>query len=224
MATSEEDIPPTEPTVAKHGETSAPVATPPDPQTTTPGASLVLDLGKLTKGVIGKYAYWIGALPGAPREHLQIGSIDFPKMEEDVRLDKRGKTKRREQIGSIRRLTLNQLQRVEGDVPQQIIRFDAAGKSPGGPGDGLEVLDEPRRKGTPMRVPTNANVEKAIKDKFPLRPYSAEVTDEPAARYVFMQLCADQERPQRSDFYPKSLEATGLEWPAGTKPEPVLQE
>lgn len=198
--------------------------TEPDPKTTTPGASLVLDLDKLTKGVIGKYAYWMGALPDAPREHLQIGSIDFPKMEEDVRIDKTGKTKRRENIGSIRWLTLVQIQRVEDDVLQQIIRFDGAGKSPGGPGDGLEVLDEPRRKGIPMRVPTDANIEKAIKDKRPLRPFSAEVTDEPAARYVFMQLCADQERPQRSDFYPDPLEVTGLVWPAGTKPEPVLQE
>lgn len=191
----------------------------PNPENTTSGASLVPDLGKLTKGVIGKHAYWIGALPGAPREHLDIGGIDFPKMEEDVRNDKTGKTKRREHIGSIRRLTLVQLQRVQDNVPRQLIRFESAGGSPGGPGDGLEVLDEPRRKGKSVRIPTNAEIEKGIKHKRLPTPYSPEATDEPAARYVFMVLCPDQNKPQCSDFYPESLETTGLEWPAGTKPE-----
>ena len=190
-------------------ETTSTTATP----RTTAGASLVPDLKKLTKGVIGKHWYWIGALPGCPREHLDIGSTNFPKMTEDVRRDSRGQTHRRPQIGSIRQLTQVQLQRIQDDLPQCVIRFDTDGPNPGGPGDGLEVLDKDRRKGEPMRIPTDKQVEEAKKrDRF-VDSYSASVLDEPAARYVFAQLCENQERPQRSDFFPEPLEVTGLEWP-----------
>jgi len=197
----------------------AAVATAPEPSTTTPGASLVPDLKSMTRGVIGKWWYWIGTLPGCPREHLDIGSTDFPKQTEDVRVDSRGKTHRRGQIGSVRELTHVQLQRIEDDAPQCVIRFDAKDDTPcpGGPGDGLDALDAPRRKGRPIRIPTNTQATKAIKDGRPMRPYTAEVTDEPAARYIFAQLCDDQNHPQRSDFYPDPLEVTGLEWPNTTQ-------
>lgn len=189
----------------------------PSTKRTTSGQSLVPDLSKLTKGVIGKHWYWMGALPGCPREHLDIGSTDFPKMTEDVRRDSRGKTHRTPKIGSLRMLTMAQLHRIEDDLRFCIIRFDKAdSESPGGPGDGLEVLDNDRRKGRPIRIPSDPAVEKAIKDGRPLRPYSAEATDEPAARYVFMKLC-DQDKPQRSDSYPEPMEVDGLPWPSGTQ-------
>lgn len=184
---------------------------------TTAGGKLVPDLAKHTKGIIGKHWYWIGALPGCPREHLDVGSTDFPKMTENVRRDKRGKTHRRGQLGSVRQLTLVQLQRIEDDLPNCVIRFDGEMESPGGPGDGLEALDNERRKGRAVRIPTDAAIKKAIDDGRPLRPFSPEATDEPAARYVFAKYCEDQDKPQRSDFYPPSLEDSGLEWPKGTK-------
>ena len=217
MTNHEDDIPPTEPSRTPH----APRTGKPDvglsAATLTAGADLVPDIAKHIKGIIGKWWYWIGTLPGCPREHLDIGSTDFPKQVEDVRQDKRGKTIRRGQIGSVRQLTHEQLKRIEADLPQCVIRFTDDTPSPGGPGDGLEALDAPRRKGRPVRIPTNEQVEKAIEDGRPLRPFAGEVTDEPAARYIFAQLCVDQDKPQRSDFYPDPLEVTGLQWPEDLK-------
>ena len=204
----------------------------------TAGSKLVPDLAKLQKGIIHEWWYWIGALPGCPREHLDIGSVDFPKMVERVSIDPHSRdTRRAPLIGSIRKMNAAQLKKIEEDLPNCVIRFDltleedAASRvknaakcdddSPaqmqygdqGGPGSGLEVLDMVRRKGFPIRIPTDKAVADAKKAGGYLKMYSPNTKDEPAARYIFMELCSNQNRPQRSDFYPDPLEVTGLQWP-----------
>ncbi len=207
-------------------------------ETRTAGAKLVPDLKKHQKGIVGKHWYWIGALPGCPREHLDIGSVDFPKMVERVSIDPNSRdTRRVPLIGSVRQLTLVQLKKIEADLPNCVIRFEqtfdeeAASRvkdaakcdddSPaqlqygpvGGPGSTLEALDVVRRKGHPIRIPTDKAVDEAKKAGRHLKGYSPDLKDEPAADYVFAVLCSDQNQPQRSDFYPEPLSVTGLEWP-----------
>ncbi len=206
------------------------------PTTTAAGAHLVPDLKKLKKGVIHKWWYWIGALPGCPHEHLDVGSVDFPKMTEDVRRDSRGRTIRRAHLGSLRHLTRDQLERIRADLPQCVIRFEESEETWRKRADAdmrkraaienrtlrdadlelsgtLEDLDLPRRKGRPIRIPTDKAIALAKQHSHRVRMYAAEEHDEPGARYVFAELCADQDRPQRRDFYPDPLEITDLEWP-----------
>lgn len=205
-------------------------------KSTTAGASLVPDLKKHTKGVVGLHWYWMGTLPGCPMEQLWIGSVDFPKMTEDVRRDGRGQTKRVAKIGSLRQLTIDQLERIEADLPNCVIRFDVTKEEDeaqrernraacdneetrrlydpvGGPGSDLDALDVARRKGHPIRIPTDKAIEEAKKVGHMIQTYSASTRDEPAADYIFMELCANQDRPQRSDFYPECIHVTDLEWP-----------
>ena len=173
------------------------------------GQDLVPDLAANVDRITVQNWYWIGALPGCPRESLDVGGISFPKMTEAVRLDKSGNTHRVPRIGALAQLTSIQIERIRETLPDRVIRFTGTEPETDGVGEGLESLDEDnaRRKGHAIRIPTSEQV-KAGK-----RAYTQDPRDEPAARYLFAELCQNQDRPQYSDRYPEPLEVTGLEWP-----------
>jgi len=208
-------------------------------KTAAKGASLVPDLEKNRASVTTLQWFWIGALPGCPRESLDLAGISFPKMTEMVRKDphQSGKTHRTAKLGALIQLTEAQVERLIDRMPFQVIRFDdtpeedeakreqgrqrcdteearATYGAIGGAGAGIEALDVVRRKGHPIRIPSPEDIAKAKKAGKTVRAYTQGARDEPAARYLFAELCESQTRPQRSDFYPDPLEVTGLEWPS----------
>ena len=202
------------------------------------GSDLVYDLEKHRAVITTQNWYWLGALPGCPRETLHIAGVEFSKMTEIVRRNPHNpsQTDRDARIGSLVQLTKAKVELLREKIRLQVIRFvdlpaaDAARRAEAraacktdaakrvhdpieGTGAGLEALDVTRRRGHPIRIPTTDDVKAARKHGRVLREYVRDDRDEPAARYLFAQLCANQNQPERSDFYPEPLEVTGLKWP-----------
>lgn len=180
------------------------------------GADLLPDLGNHTVSVVEEYRYWVGVLPGCPREHIDLAGINFPKINENL-VDQRGSNKKQRVpvIGAIVTLTADKIRRMRERLPRTVIRFyDDQGEKEE-PGTGLNVGDNYRqpRRGQVITIPTAENVETARRNNRPARQYSPHPNDRPAAEFMFCVLCKNQERGERGDVYPDTLDKTGLEWP-----------
>lgn len=208
------DIPPTEPRTQR-----AAVATPPPKaRTRISGASLAPDLEQHKAVIETAYYYWIGALPACPSEHLDLKGVHFPKVVERIVRGADGRTQRIPEIGSIVKLTEPQVRAMRDRLRRTVIRFAEAAKGPIGVGASLSDQGQiPRRRGSPVTLPTAEEVEERRRNGLASNAYRQEATDEPAARYLFAVLCHDQAQPQRGDHYPEPLEVTGLEWPGDLK-------
>lgn len=201
----------------------------------TKGADLLPDASLLQAVSEREYFYWVGVLPACPIESLAIGGIRFPKVQAQVRKDAAsGKGQHYPYIGAITRLTRARLKKIEERMRWSVIRFTSA-PHPEEPRAGTTMEDnrrpskaelaalkeagEPiplghyRRKGYPIRIPTPEEIQLAADNNRGLPRYVAGEHDEPAARYVFMQLCENQDRPQPGEVYPDAVEVTGIEWP-----------
>jgi|SRR5688572_1518529 len=228
------DIPPTEPatptpaatTPAKRGPgrprknaatTAAPTATATQvsgSMTNIAGSDLVPDLSIHSDAVDVGHFYWIGALPSCPVSHVTIAGECFPKIEEQV-ISLGGQTKRIPVIGAVVRLNKPKIRLMRERLRQTVIRFTSEPDLIEEPGTGKNIGDAHQRgrKGHPITIPTSEFLAERAKNKIPARPYRPTKNDEPVARYLFAQLCRDQDKGERGTTYPDVLEVTGLEWP-----------
>ena len=200
----------------KTKETAAPAAT------KSRGVDLVGPLGRNDPSLGREYKYWVGVFPACPVEALYCAGICFPKVTEKVLRGQRhrtGATERVPQVGGIVPLTADKIRLLRERLPRLVVRFNAP-----------RVRDEPmsgalledatdqertkhKRPGRPIRIPTDEEMQQARANRLSVRPYVRGANDEPAARFMFAQLCEDQDNPKPGTIYPESLEATGLSWP-----------
>ena len=192
------------------------------PTTKILGSELAFDPKKHERQVERSYWYWIGALPGMPIEHVEIGGQCFPKMEEHITRGAVGETVRAPVIGALVRLTADNVRRIRDRLPRTVVRWRDEDADERSDREGLEgvgqsvdaVLGEPRRrKGYLITIPTESEIAARRAAGRPANLYQARAGDEPASRYLFAQRCTDQSRPGRGDHYPMPLEATGIEFP-----------
>jgi hypothetical protein len=234
--TQDDTIPPTEPTKAK-AKTNPTVGQPADPAlvqaergtgtatATKPeakhkvkGAALVPDFSGDGAGVEARYTYWVGVTPNCPVEGIDVAGINFPKLNERLIPDpsRKGGHRRVPVIGALVTLTERHVRALTERLPRKVMRFldnDEGEREEQGTGQNLGDLHVRPRKGFPLEIPTKAECDQRASKGKPTKAYQPRKGDEPAARYMFAQLCADQDKPARGDFYPDVLENTGLDWP-----------
>jgi hypothetical protein len=206
-------IPPTEPAsipVVKQRKTAR---APRQSATKLSGESLMPNLDATRAVTARRYWYWIGVLPTAPTDNIQITGINFAKAEEVV--TKRGnKTHRHGVIGSLVQLDQGAILRLRERLPRTVVRvFPETTEVVSGTGMQLAEAYERKSKGQMITIPRKEDLDALRKQGLPAQPYVQHPNDQPGARYMFAQLCEDQERPQRGSYYPEVLEVTGLEWP-----------
>jgi len=216
---SSHEIPPTEPvtTIARTGK--KPKAEKPS-RKKLDGSDFAVNLDHHKAVMSRSYWYWIGTLPSCPTEGAYAGGECFPKMEEVVLKDGAGGSRRVPVIGALVKWDQDQIELVRERLQRTVVRFTDGGKKSSAEASGTvsDAMGDNglnlRRKGFLITIPTEAEVQQRRESGSPVIPYSRQAGDEPLARYVFAQLCEDQERPGRGEFYPQPLEVTGLEWPS----------
>ena len=165
-----------------------------------------------------EYLYWVGALPAMPLESVSIAGVCFPKINEKILPDPQ-RTDRKIRvpvIGSIVRLTEAKLKLIAERLPRTVVRFYEGVrdvKDEPGTGENIGDVHTRARRGNLITIPKPEDVAAAEKAGKPSRRYVPDRRDEPAARYVFMQLCANQETGNYGETYPNPLEETGIDWP-----------
>lgn len=190
-----------------------PAAKPESKITKIAATSLVPDMGKFAKdGSAGaEYLYWCGLDPKAPVEYVNLAGMTFPKATEQIVDDplRTSVRKRIPVIGQLQRVNAVTLARLREILPRTIVRFYDAKAEIEEAGTGKNVGDVHQRplRGNIITIPTPEEVSRGA------RAYVANKNDMPIARLIFMQLCADQVRGSRGEFYPDSVEVTGIEWP-----------
>ncbi len=226
MEPVEDPIPPTEPVALKKAK--APSATvKKSPTTGKPkGSALVPDLD--ANRAVMRYTkwYWIGALPGSPVEAVTVAGQCFPKIEERIiKASAAADQVRYPVIGAIVPLTKTDIDRMREALPRTIMRFTSSGRQTSdqfgagmpaidaGTGNTVEQAIGRNRKGFLVTIPKAKDVEEMLKQGRAARTYEQREGDEPAARYLFAQLCPDQQNPSRGEVYPEPLELTDLDWP-----------
>ena len=115
------------------------------------------------KPVSPRHAWWVGTLAGGPVHTTTIGGISFPRQTEIVGQDGDGQTTRSSRPGAIVYLTDEQVERVRKALPTKVVR---SVKREDGTVSRAQVYDV---RGTPDT------------------PFTPSESDEPLARYVFMQ-------------------------------------
>jgi hypothetical protein len=191
-----------------------------DPKTKISGSELVPDLDghRAGAGVVVEYRYWVGVTPSCPVEHIDLAGINFPKVNENLVNDplRTGMKKRVPVIGAIVFLTEDKIRRMRERLKRTVIRFiDSDSGAHDEPGTGQNVGDNHRRprRGHVITIPTAEEIAQRRKTGKATRAYVPNANDVPAARFMFAQLCDDQERGSRGEVYPDCLETTGLAWP-----------
>ena len=190
----------------------------PDAPQTAPGADLIpRDLGG-RKGVAERRWYWVGALPSMPRTFVELGGVTFTMMTETVHVaGQEGASRRDPHVGSLQHLTEDQISNIKEALRNSVVRFTepAPEPSPSFEGQGVEVLHGETfrlRKGHPLRILSDAEIEQREEAKTPFNRYTPQDFDEPMAHHVFAVECADQKHPRCNSSYPEPVSKTGLEW------------
>lgn len=220
MSTNKPQTSPKNPDVGKPAVAVPPVRAS-GAKTKIDGSQLVPDLNKASRnagGVLQSYKYWVGVTPSCPVEHIDLAGINFPKVNENLVDDpmRTGQRRRVPVIGAIVFLTEDKIRKMRERLPRTVIRFyDNDQGERDEPGTGQNIGDNHRRprRGEPITIPSADEVEQRRKAGKPTRQYIPNPNDVPAARYMFAVLCADQVNGSRGDYYPETLETTGLEWP-----------
>lgn len=183
------------------------------------GGDLVPDLEahKTQTGVSRSYKYWVGVTPSCPREHIDLAGVNFPKVNENLVSDpmRTGNKRRVPVIGAIVDIDAHRIQIMRDKLKRTVIRFLDDGGQVEEPGTGQNVGDNhvrPRR-GQIITIPTAEEIKQRRERGKPTNEYRPHPNDVPAARYMFAQICEDQERGSRGEYYPETLEKTGLWWP-----------
>lgn len=183
------------------------------------GSDLVPDLEahKSQLGVARGYLYWVGVTPSCPREHIDLAGINFPKVNENLVSDpmRTGNKRRVPVIGAIVMIDEHKIQRMRDKLKRTVIRFLDDGGQQEEPGTGQNVGDNHQRprRGQLITIPTPEEIEERRRRGKPTNEYRPHPNDVPAARYMFAQICEDQQKGSRGEYYPDTLETTGLWWP-----------
>lgn len=192
----------------------------PEPKTKVAGADLVpnIEAASARTGVSRVYKYWVGVTPSCPANSITIAGINFPKVNEQLIPDpaRTGRKKRRMVAGAIVFMTEDKVRRLKERLPRTVIRFNDEAAVQHEPGTGENIGDVAQRpkKGHLITIPTDAELEERRRRGKVARRYIPDPRrDVPAARFMFAQLCADQDRPEQGEFFPDPLEITGLDWP-----------
>jgi hypothetical protein len=163
--------------------------------------------------------YWIGALPGLPVEHADIGGIHFPKLQEHVIRTPDGDTRRVPKIGSLVKLTRDDIAFLAERLPRTIVRFagseqdaEAVARPQGSGIDSVVGEQSRRRRGLLITVPTPKEIAQRRAAGLPTHAYHREPLDEPVANYLFAAEVQDQDHPSRGEYYPEPLSKTGIRW------------
>jgi len=185
-------------------------------RTKVAGSDLVPDLNK--PGLSQReYYYWVGVTPSCPRESLDCAGINFPKVNEDLIIgaDRNGRKERVKRIGALVKLTKAKFDKLRERLPHLVMRMLSTEgvKDEPGTGQNLGDLHVRPQKGHPIRIPTLQELEEKRNLGLAANPYIPHPNDVPAARFMFCVLCEDQEKGNRGETYPETLETAGLEWP-----------
>jgi len=181
------------------------------------GADLLAPLDNYGKESVAVAAFWLGVVPQCATPFIRCGGISFPKMNELLvsNPNQQSGKARIPVIGGLHgSITQEMIDNIKEHMKRLVIRFDEAPR----PCDrivshqGIEALSafEPR-KGRIVTIPRKRDIEMTREEGRIIRPYVRQQFDEPAAKYMFMQPCVDQDRPQRGGFYPACIPETGLD-------------
>jgi len=216
----EANLPPaTNPDVGKPAVAGGQQASRPDAKTRIGGDQLVPNIAERSSraGVLVQYRYWVGVTPSCPVEHIDLAGINFPKMNEKLVADPmRTQVKRRVPvIGAIVFLTADKIRLMRERLPRTVIRFldDKGEHQEPGTGQNLGDNHARPRRGQLITIPTSEEIADRRRRGKPTKAYTPRPNDVPAARFMFVQICSDQEHGSRGEYYPETLEQTGLEWP-----------
>jgi hypothetical protein len=218
MATRKKLIPDLNPDVGQPATLTAQTQ-PQRGKTHIDGSELVPNLGdhEHAHGIARSYKFWVGVTPSCPREYIDLAGINFPKVNENLVADpmRTGNKRRVPVIGSIVDLDERKIQKMREKLKRTVIRFLDDGGQAEEPGTGQNVGDNHQRprRGQIITIPTDAEVEERRRRGKPTQEYRPHPNDVPAARYMFAQLCDDQTKGSRGEYYPDTLETTGIWWP-----------
>ncbi len=221
MSTHELNMPPkTNPDAGRRAKPAPAAVAPAAPRTHMPGADLTADIAKLANdvGVVRQFRYWVGVTPSCPVEYVDMAGVNFPKLNEIVMPSPQrdGRTIRKPVVGALVWLTEQHVRQIRARLPRTIIRFldDKGVQEEAGTGQNIGDLVQRPRRGQLITIPTPEEVAEARKRGRAVNLYVPDTRrDAPASRFMFAQLCEDQEHSERGDYYPDPLEVTGLSWP-----------
>jgi hypothetical protein len=183
------------------------------------GADLLADLDSQPGlGVTTEYAFWMGVVPSCPVAQINAGGLNFPKMNERLidSPNRTGEKLRVPEIGGLNKhVNIQHIERLKELIPRLVLRFkdDPVEAEEPGSGENIGHVHQRPRRGYVVTIPTEEEIAKAKEAGANLPRYVRQPLDEPAAKYMFLKLCADQEMPQREAIYPPTLDVTGIEWP-----------
>lgn len=179
-----------------------------------PGSALLpADHVGTPDGEVRRVKYWIGVVPECPLESVDIRGVHFPKVTAQVKPSSRapGMTDRIPQIGVITELTEEKFLALRERIPRTVIRFiDGPPPTVGTRDLGDEA---PRRRGHIITIPTPEELEERRRQGRSAREYRRQSGDVGVAKFLFMQLCKDQERGERGGTYPYTLDHSDMVWP-----------
>lgn len=112
--------------------------------------------------------FWVGTLPGAPVQNIDLGGVDFPLFTENVTLIA-GATTRIRNNGQVVDLTPTQLERIRSALKRKVVRW----------------RDHKKRRGYLVSIPSEEEAA-AMKKRGRYRPFTAQEMDEPVGRYVYI--------------------------------------
>lgn len=167
------------------------------------------------QGAEAGFWYWLGVTASAPFAYANLNGPSFSKVTELV--DQEGsETRRIPRIGDIVFLTVDLAERMLRRLPLVVVRRY--------PNQDVEAnaAGAVRNTGNPYRTSSRGHLititgeaeAAALRAKsIPVPRYDYDPNDEPVSRYLFAEICADQDNPQVGFAYPPSLEDRAFEYP-----------
>jgi hypothetical protein len=150
----------------------------------TPGAledaSLVPEIGN-APGLEKTIRCWVGTLPGAPVQNIDLGGINFPLFTESVSMIA-GETQRVRHNGCVVDLAETALERIKAALRKKVVRW----------------RDSKRRRGYLVTIPTEQEAAEMAK-RGRLRNFRAHPGDEAVGHYVYLVMGG---RTSDTDFPP----------------------
>ena len=150
----------------------------------TPGAfedaSLVPDIGN-APGVERTIRCWVGTLPGAPVQNIDLGGVNFPLFTESVSMIA-GETQRVRHNGCVLDLSESKLDRIKSTLKRKVVRW----------------RDQRHRRGYLVTIPTETEAAEMLK-RGRLRNFKAHPGDEAVGHYVYLVMGG---RTSDTDFPP----------------------
>ncbi len=163
-----------------------------------------------------RYRYWVGLTPDCPVNNLTMAGLSFPKINERLVADPRrtGEKRRVPVIGALVWIDRQAMECIREQIPRTIMRMLAPVEENTRNMETVSDNVTKPQRGHLITIPSQEQIQQALEDGSPINHYNYdEQKDVPAARYMFAHLCEDQSNPQRGEFYPDTLDKTGLQWP-----------